>query len=95
MVLLTWAALGAGTSLINTPTSRLLADASTPANRNLVYTAQFAASHACFLITYPLAGWIGAISLPAAVGVLAAVAAAGAVGAAFVSRGERAAPRIR
>jgi MFS family permease len=95
MVLLTWAVLGAGTSLINTPTSRLLADASTPANRNLVYTAQFAASHACFLITYPLAGWIGAISLPAAVGVLAAVAAAGAVGAASVSRGERAAPRIR
>ncbi|MGO8609162.1 MFS transporter, partial [Rhizobium johnstonii] len=41
-LLATWAVLGAGTSLVNTPSSRLLADASSPANRNLVYTAQFA-----------------------------------------------------
>lgn len=78
-LLLTWVVLGAGTSLINTPSSRLLADASTPANRNLVYTAQFALSHACFLITYPLAGWIGAVSMPVAVVVLLIVALAGGV----------------
>ncbi|MDY0910462.1 MFS transporter [Microbacterium sp. CFBP9034] len=77
-LLATWVLLGAGTSLINTPSSRLLADASTPANRNLVYTAQFAFSHACFLVTYPLAGWIGAASMPAAVIALFVIAVAGA-----------------
>lgn len=78
-LLATWVILGSGTSLINTPSSRLLADASTPADRNLVYTAQFAFSHACFLITYPLAGWIGAVSLPAAAVSLAVIAVAAAV----------------
>ena len=73
-LLATWAVLGAGTSLVNTPSSRLLADASTPANRNLVYTAQFALSHACFLITYPIAGWLGATSLTLAAIALAAIA---------------------
>jgi len=70
----TWALLGAGTSLVNTPSSRLLADASTDQNRNLVYTAQFALSHACFLVTYPIAGWLGASSLIWAAAVLAVVA---------------------
>lgn len=79
-LLATWGLLGMGTSLVNTPSSRLLADASTPSNRNLVYTAQFALSHACFLITYPIAGWIGAASLTLAALVLTVVAtfAAGA-----------------
>lgn len=81
VLLATWMLLGAGTSLINTPSSRLLADASTPENRNLVYTAQFALSHACFLVTYPLAGWVGAVSLTAAAAVLTAIAIAGAVAA--------------
>ena len=79
-LLATWVLLGMGTSLVNTPASRLLADASTPANRNLVYTAQFTLSHACFLVTYPIAGWIGAASLTLAAVALAAIAttAAGA-----------------
>lgn len=70
----TWAMLGVGTSMVNTPSSRLLADASTPANRNLVYTAQFALSHACFLITYPIAGWLGATNLTGAATALALIA---------------------
>ena len=70
----TWLILGMGTSLINTPSSRLLAEASNPENRNLVYTAQFALSHACFLVTYPVAGWIGAASLPVATATLTLVA---------------------
>lgn len=85
-LLATWVALGMGTSLVNTPSSRLLADASTPANRNLVYTAQFALSHACFLITYPVAGWIGAMSLTIAAIVLTAIAViAGAAAIALAS----------
>ncbi|WP_308220735.1 MFS transporter [Microbacterium sp. C5A9] len=69
-----WVLLGMGTSLVNTPSSRLLADASTPANRNLVYTAQFALSHACFLLTYPIAGWLGAVNLTGAAVALTLVA---------------------
>ncbi|MEI3866400.1 MFS transporter [Microbacterium sp. CCNWLW134] len=85
-LLVVWAVLGAGTSLINTPSSRLLAAASTPSNRNLVYTAQFAVSHACFLLTYPLAGWVGAASLPAATALLTGIALIGAVGAIAIRR---------
>jgi MFS family permease len=88
LLLATWVVLGMGTSLVNTPSSRLLADASTPANRNLVYTAQFALSHACFLITYPIAGWLGAASLVTAVVALAAIA--GVTLAAVLVAGRRA-----
>ncbi|KKX99528.1 MFS transporter [Microbacterium sp. Ag1] len=77
----TWVLLGMGTSLVNTPSSRLLADASTPANRNLVYTAQFALSHACFLITYPIAGWLGAANLTGAAITLTVIAGASATAA--------------
>ncbi|WP_062378919.1 MFS transporter [Demequina pelophila] len=80
-LLATWALLGVSTSLMNTPSSRLLADASTPENRNLVYTAQFALSHACFLVTYPIAGWIGARSLSLATAALLALALAATVAA--------------
>lgn len=59
--LLGWAILGAGTSLINTPSARLLRYQSTSAARSSVFTAQFSLSHACFFITYPLAGWLGVI----------------------------------
>jgi MFS family permease len=81
-LLATWALLGMGTSLVSTPSARLLADAATPANRNLVYTAQFALSHACFLITYPVAGWLGARSLTLAALVLLAIALSAAATAA-------------
>jgi MFS family permease len=83
-LLATWALLGMGTSLVSTPSARLLADASTPANRNLVYTAQFALSHACFLVTYPVAGWLGARSLTlAALALLAIALSAAATAATF------------
>lgn len=83
LLLATWVALGMGTSLVNTPSSRLLAEASTPQNRNLVYTAQFALSHACFLITYPIAEWLGGTSLLAAA-VTLAILASGALATAFL-----------
>lgn len=86
-LLVTWVVLGMGTSMVNTPSSRLLADASTPANRNLVYTAQFALSHACFLLTYPIAGWLGEASLLAATIALAVIAVIS--GAAAVRQGLR------
>jgi hypothetical protein len=44
----------------STPSSRLLRDASTVDTRPYVFAAQFSLSHACYIITYPLAGWVGA-----------------------------------
>ena len=55
-----WIVLGAGTSLITTPSARLLRAYSDEQNRSSVFTAQFSLSHACFILTYPLAGWVGA-----------------------------------
>ncbi|KQN84430.1 MFS transporter [Arthrobacter sp. Leaf69] len=55
-----WFVLGAGNSTILTPSARLLRDASTEATRPYVFTAQFSLSHACYIVAYPLAGWVGA-----------------------------------
>lgn len=55
-----WFLLGASNSTILTPSARLLRDASTEENRPYVFTAQFSLSHACYILSYPLAGWIGA-----------------------------------
>ena len=70
-----WFVLGAGSSLILTPSGRLLRRSSHENDRPPIYAAQFALSHACFLIGYPLAGWLGgAFALSAAFAVLAAIA---------------------
>lgn len=72
-----WLALGLGYSLAQTPTGRLLKRSAHPADRPALFAAQFALSHACWLLTYPLAGWLGATAgLDTAFGVLAALAAA-------------------
>ena len=73
-----WFALGLGYSLAQTPSGRLLRRSSQPEDRPALFAAQFALSHACWLITYPVAGWLGAkAGLPftfAALGLIAAVA---------------------
>jgi predicted MFS family arabinose efflux permease len=77
-----WLALGAGTSTVLTPSARVLRDASDEHTRPYVFTAQFSLSHACFILTYPVAGWVGArAGLGPAALVLTAVAALGAVAA--------------
>ncbi|MDJ0350726.1 MFS transporter [Cryobacterium sp. PH29-G1] len=59
-VLTVWFVLGAATALILTPSARLLRRYSDETNRPAVFAAQFSLSHACFIITYPLAGILGA-----------------------------------
>jgi predicted MFS family arabinose efflux permease len=77
-----WTVLGAATSLITTPSARLLRYESSADVRTTVFTAQFSLSHACFFVTYPLAGWVGALAgQPVAVAVLTALAAAAGVAA--------------
>jgi MFS family permease len=51
-----WLVIGLGYSAVQTPTGRLLRRSAHPEDR----PAQFALSHACWLIAYPLAGWLGA-----------------------------------
>lgn len=64
-LLATWALLGIGYSATQTPSGRLLRRSAHAEDRPAVFAAQFALSHACWLVTYPLAGWLGA-SLPLA-----------------------------
>ncbi len=60
-----WFVIGAATSTILTPSSRLLQRNSDNETRPAIFAAQFSLSHACFLVTYPLAGALGAtIGLP-------------------------------
>ncbi|GAA1706091.1 MFS transporter [Microbacterium sediminicola] len=70
-----WLLLGAATSLVLTPSARLLRRGSDETNRPAVFAAQFSLSHACYIVTYPLAGALGAwLGLPLTALVLAGVA---------------------
>jgi len=79
-LLMIWFILGVGSSLIQTPTGRLLRRSAHEGDRPAIYAAQFALSHACWLIAYPLAGWVGGmIGLTASFTVLALVSLASTV----------------
>lgn len=71
----TWAAFGAACSMVLTPTGRLIRRSAPPEERAPAFAAQFSLSHAAWLVTYPLAGWVGASA-----GLLSAVVALGAIG---------------
>lgn len=77
-----WFVLGLASSAVLTPAGRLLRRSSHSQDRPALFAAQFALSHACWLVTYPLAGWLGpALGLPATAAVLAALALAGVAAA--------------
>jgi MFS family permease len=59
LLVLLWFLMGAGMSMIMTPAGRLLTKSSHENDRPALFAAQFSLSHACWLITYPLAGWLG------------------------------------
>ncbi|MFE5627667.1 MFS transporter [Streptomyces virginiae] len=71
----TWAVFGAACSTVLTPTGRVIRRSVPPEERTPAFAAQFSLSHAAWLITYPLAGWVGASA-----GLLSAVVALGAIG---------------
>lgn len=60
ILLALWFLAGLGYSAILTPAGRLLRRSSHASERPALFAAQFALSHVCWLITYPLAGWTGA-----------------------------------
>ena len=59
-LLVAWFLAGMGYSAAVTPSGRLLRRSGHAEDRPALFAAQFALSHACFLITYPLAGWLQA-----------------------------------
>ncbi|MBU1287438.1 MAG: MFS transporter [Alphaproteobacteria bacterium] len=73
-----WLVLGAAYSLAITPGGRLLRRSSVPDNRPALFAAHFALSHACWLIAYPVAGWVGSrFGQPFALAASAGLAGAG------------------
>ena len=54
-----WFVLGFGWSLVQTPAGRIVNRSSAPADRPAYFSAQFALSHACWLVFYPVAGLLG------------------------------------
>lgn len=58
LLTLIWAMVGFGYSATLTPSGRLLTRSAHPEDRPAVFAAQFTLSHACWLVLYPLAGWL-------------------------------------
>jgi MFS family permease len=76
-MLVLWAVLGAGASLVQTPAARILRRSCHEEDRPPLYAAHFALSHLCWLFAYLLAGHGGAaLGLPATFAAAAALAAA-------------------
>lgn len=59
-LLVVWAAFGAACSMVLTPTGRLIRRSAPAGERTAAFAAQFSLSHGCWLLTYPLAGRLGA-----------------------------------
>ena len=77
-----WSAVGFGFAATQIPIGRILTRSARPADRPAVFAAQFALSHAAWLVAYPLAGWSGtALGLPATAIVLATLGAGALAGA--------------
>lgn len=77
-----WVVIGAGMALIVTPTGRVIRESVRPSELPAAFAAQFSLSHMAWLLTYPIAGWVGtaagftwAWSMLAVLGVLGAVTA--------------------
>ncbi|WP_436774988.1 MFS transporter [Yinghuangia sp. YIM S09857] len=77
-----WAVIGVGMALVVTPTGNVLRASVAPDAVPAAFAAQFSLSHLAWLITYPIAGWLGTnAGFTATWSVLAALAATGALGA--------------
>ncbi|MEM8537980.1 MAG: MFS transporter [Pseudomonadota bacterium] len=53
-----WVLTGFGYSMTLTPSGRLLTRSAKPEDRPAAFAAQFTLTHACWLVLYPLAGWL-------------------------------------
>jgi len=77
-----WLVMGIAYSASVTPSGRLLKRSANAEDRPTLFAAQFALSHVCWLLCYPLVGQLGArVGMTAAFGAMAALAAIGTVAA--------------
>jgi len=58
-MLAVWFLVGLGWSLVQTPAGRVVNRSSSASDRSAFFSAQFAISHACWLLFYPIAGQLG------------------------------------
>ena len=80
MLVPAWVAIGMAYAGLVTPGGRLLRRSAHAGDLPQLFAAQFSLSHLCWLITYPLAGWVGATwGLESALFGLTAVAGVGVV----------------
>ncbi len=79
-LLASWALVGAAGSAVLTPGGRVIRRSAADPDLPAAFAAQFSLSHGCWLLTYPLAGWLAAgAGLPATAVVLGALALVAAV----------------
>lgn len=83
-LLLAWFVSGIGFASALTPSGRLLRRSAGPEDLPALFAAQFSLSHACWLLAYPLAGWLATIVPPQ--GVLTVLALLGAIGCLIAAR---------
>ncbi|GAA2771978.1 MFS transporter [Streptomyces showdoensis] len=77
-LLAAWTIIGAATSAILTPGGRLVRRSASDPDLPAAFAARFSLTHACWLITYPLAGWLAATTgLAVSAGVLIVIALVG------------------
>ncbi len=87
VLLAIWLVMGLGYSIVQTPSGRLLRRSAHAEDRPALFAAHFALSHAAWLLTYPLAGWLGAtIGLPLTATILAIIAGLGLICAVWLWR---------
>ena len=92
MLAVLWFVMGLAWSAVETPIGRIIRRETPSDQLSAVFAAQFSLSHACWLISYQLAGALGLAGLPTAAFVLAGLAAAAAVLASLLWRAE---PQLR
>ncbi|MGW7332996.1 MFS transporter, partial [Streptomyces sp. NPDC054840] len=79
------ATIGAACSAVLTPGGRVIRRSTADADLPAAFAARFSLSHGCWLLTYPLAGWLAAgAGLPLTVLVLGAVSLGAATAAAVI-----------
>lgn len=84
-LVLCWFVIGMGLSMVQTPAGRLIQRSAGSDDRPALYAAQFSLSHFCWLITYPVAGFVGAgVGLSATALILAGIALLGTAVAALI-----------
>ncbi|WP_146258954.1 MFS transporter [Streptomyces tateyamensis] len=74
-----WAAIGAGSALVTAQAGRLVRRCVDPADRADAFAGQFSLSHSCWLLSYPLAGWLGPAGALPVLGLLALLGLGAAV----------------